>query len=219
MGTRASVDTVSVWHVAFHDALTECVGRFAMDAERCNDALQDLWLAVLLEEPPQSVREDAARLLGWLTCIARRRLIDFLRRERGRRQVPLGELVARDTGSCEEVGRCVRAVLASMAVEGDGAAARLLEQRFIEGRSVADIAHEMKLSPRVVSLRLQRAKRKFRNTWGGGGVIVIERQVHFVAIFATHLEHVCDLMVTSDTHREELPCDGSCSARLRWFAG
>jgi RNA polymerase sigma factor (sigma-70 family) len=165
------------WQREFQSALLAALARAGRGADERAEAIQDLWLRLLQAPPPDDVLSDRPRLLAWLTGAARRRLLDRLRRERRRRQTSLTDLpLLAPTAPKEREAMALRVhhVLASMATGRDAAATSLLELRFLDGLGVAEISERLRISPRAVSARLQRAKRKFRNAWiagEGGGII------------------------------------------------
>lgn len=60
-----------------------------------------------------------------------------------------------------------------MKANGEHAAADLLETRFLDGKSVAEIAAQLNKPPTAVSAQIQRAKKKFLAAWiavAGGGL-------------------------------------------------
>jgi RNA polymerase sigma factor (sigma-70 family) len=170
-----------------------------------DDALQDLWLNLLTAPPSAEVAVDHDRLFAWLSGAARRRLVDLIRRESRRRQVPLADApdAAVPSREREENALRVRAVLAELSASGSSSVARLLELRYIEERSVAEIGRELKLSPRVVSARLQRAKRKFREVWllRGGGRMLTEWTWSISRFFRVTFSPSERLTFWSDHHR------------------
>lgn len=108
------------------------------------DALQDALLAVLQAPPPEAVASDGERLRAWLFVVVQRRAVSLLRRERRRAHAPLtGEEASNVRHTPNETAVRVRAALDQLATEGNGAAARLLEMRFLEERSVAELADEL----------------------------------------------------------------------------
>lgn len=133
------------------------------------DALQELWLAVVRELPPAEVRAEDERLFAWLVGVARHRMLDQLRREARRRCEPLSEALHAATDRESDLEReesCdrVRTILGKM---GNESAARLLQLRHIEDHSVTEIAEMMGITRGAVKGRLQRAERTFRELWNG----------------------------------------------------
>ena len=169
------LETVERWCAAHGGRLAQIASEQTRNGELVRDALQEVWLGLLRCRPPDAVAADPQRLFAWLLVAVRRRAVDLLRRERLRSHRSLDEAadLAPDTpteAARREEGERVRSVMDSLAANCKGDA-RLLELRYFDERSVAEIAELLGLTPRAVSARLQRAKRKFRDAWlaGGGG--------------------------------------------------
>lgn len=112
------------------------------------------------------------RLGAWCAAPAR---VRSLRREHRRRETSLAEQPASkaepDSVRLEEADRA-RATLATMRATGAEAAAQLLEWRFLDGLSVAEIGIRLSTTRRNVTYRLRHAKDAFRTAWAqrwGGG--------------------------------------------------
>lgn len=144
--------------------------RFPRGGNGIDDALQDLWLALLRTPPPIAVVEHPARLHAWLHGAIRRRLLDAHRREIRRRQVEwvdrpdtvlAPEALLEQCEVCEQV----RDVLADMNAGRLKRAAGLLELRYLDGQSLAQIGERLGLTASEVSCRLRRAEKKFRAAW------------------------------------------------------
>lgn len=168
------LETVERWCAAHGGRLAQIASEQTRNGELVRDALQEVWLGLLYTRPPDAVAADPQRLFAWLLVAVRRRVVDLLRREH-LSHGPLDEAAdfARDTPTetaRREEGERVRSVMASLAANCEGDA-RLLELLYFDDHSVAQVAELLGLTPRAVSARLQRAKRKFRDAWlaGGGG--------------------------------------------------
>jgi RNA polymerase sigma-70 factor (ECF subfamily) len=114
------------------------------------------------EDVTQEVFANAAAALGgsepesptlaWLYTVARRRIVDQLRRPDRSRALSLelvGETAAADRGYGEEVARALDAALASMP-EGQG---RVGAGRLLRGRSFADLGRELGASEEACRMR------------------------------------------------------------------
>jgi hypothetical protein len=125
--------------------------------------------------PPDDVANDDTRLRAWLVCVARRCEVKQTRADRS--PAPLsGTEVARDSAERDERTNLLSAALDVLAGKS-AAAAHLLERHYLDELPVGELAKEMNLAPRVVSMRLSRAKKKLRAILEemGGGVATLER--------------------------------------------
>lgn len=169
----ATLPTHERWS-ARHGARLVCALRGGPEARFAEQAVQDTWLDVAEHPPPDDIAADDERLFAWLLVVARRRAVDISRRERRRAHALLTpDCATAPANDAERAERAelVRRVLDDMVANGDSDAAHLLEQRWLEGRSVREIARECGVSPNAISARLNRAKAKFRAAWvvAGGG--------------------------------------------------
>jgi RNA polymerase sigma factor (sigma-70 family) len=170
------IDDVERWWHCFGRILTRASHRSARRREMIEDAIQQLWVHLLVNPPPPEVVADPGRLFAWLLGATRRRVLDSRRREWRRHEVPLvvgaqsTDNVPAWIGTQEDYAR-VRSILAALDSNRGSSAAKILELRYIEDRSVSEIGKLLGLTPRQVSARLQRAKRQFRRVWrsAGGG--------------------------------------------------
>lgn len=171
------IDRVGRWFRDYHPELLRRLRHAARPGVSVEDALQDLWLAVLSTPLPAGVTEDPNRLRAWLWGVARRRFLDVTRREARRLQGSLGDpptagLDPSAVAEARESESDVHHVLTRLATGRSAVNVRLLELRYCDGLSLADIGRRFNMSPREVTVRLQRAKRKFRRAWAqrrGGG--------------------------------------------------
>lgn len=159
------------WPKSFGDRLA-CALR-GNPRSSLDDAIQELWLAMLRDLPPTEVRAEEERLFAWLLGVARHRMLDQLRREARRQCEPLSETLVADTAQesgieREEVQDRVQVVLRNLASSHESAA-QLLKLRHLEERSVIEIAKLMGITRGAVKGRLQRAQRMFRELWNGNG--------------------------------------------------
>lgn len=148
----------------------------AADSDWCEDARQDVALWLLVVGVPNDVATDPPRAAAYLRGVFQRKLLDILRREARHAHAALdAETFGRSDGiDRDRLAERVHATLARMREHGDGDSADLLERRFIDRRSVADLAAQLGKPPKSVSAQIQRSKQKFLAAWLKGGAI--ERQ-------------------------------------------
>ena len=168
-GSQVVAPAFQQWAACFGDRLVRTLrGNSRLSLE---DALQELWLAMLRERPPAEVRAEDERLFAWLVGVARHRLLDQLRREARRHCEPLSETLQAATEWESDIEReesCdrVHTILRKLA-DSHESSARLLQLRYLEDRSVTEIAEMMGITRGAVKGRLQRAERTFRELWNG----------------------------------------------------
>lgn len=156
-----------------------CRHRLPCDCE--DDVLQEVWLHVLLRPPSDEVAAAVDRLAAWLAGVLRHKAADVVRQLSRHRYVSLddvltagGEPAPLDSppepySNLTELAERTRTAISHLSVSSAGENVRLLELRYISGKSVAEIAAITGLTPEVVSARLQRAKRRVRNVVRGRG--------------------------------------------------
>lgn len=149
----------------------------SLDRQWRDDARQEVELQLLGTAPPEDVAGDPARREAYRRGALRRRLLDILRRESRHAHASLDALplAAPDHATRDRLAERVHAILAHLREHGEAQAANLLERRFLDGISLAEIGESLGKPPKSVSAQLQRAKKKFLFAWqtGGGGAITI----------------------------------------------
>jgi RNA polymerase sigma-70 factor (ECF subfamily) len=140
--------------------------------EQTEDVVQNVWLAVVRSWPQFQGEGAEARLRRWLPRVVRSKVADlFCRESRQPRQSPsAGELevaAAEENDPAvwlakEEEREAVRAALARLRAEVAPCNWRLLSGRYVEGRSVKDLAVAEGLTQHEVSCRLHRMLEKLR---------------------------------------------------------
>jgi RNA polymerase sigma-70 factor (ECF subfamily) len=151
--------------------------RFRLSAADREDCLQDVWSKVLtrLTEVPYDPRR--ARLSPWLITVARNLAIDALRRRR-RLAAELYEeaFAVVDAGpgpdaACDRLAlqARVRDVLTELSARAPAVSFQVLYLHAIDGRTNAEVAETLGLTPEQVRFRLHRMMRKFRDLFERSG--------------------------------------------------
>ena len=169
----------------FYDFYTPRILRFLSrsglpEADR-EDCLQDVWgeIVVHLANLPYDPRRG--RLSTWLITVARYRALNMLRRQR-RLYTGLidfeSDLLDPNPGpvaACECLSNRaqVKRVLSELAAQVSELNFQVLHQRFIDGRTSAEVADNLGLTPEQVRFRLHRMKQKFRDLFDRSGVDAI----------------------------------------------
>ena len=143
------------------------------EADR-EDCLQDVWTKVVavLDHLPYEPR--SGQLATWLMTVARNTTVDSIRRRQhvwvGLDQAKL-PVLARDPEPATEMERRemqarVRSVLVQLSERVSAISYGVLYQRGIEGRTCAEVADALRLTPGQVRFRFHRMKRVFRGLLG-----------------------------------------------------
>lgn len=134
--------------------------------DRADEAVQDTWLTAVRRVG--RFDPDAGGFAGWLRGIAANVLRNHFRRERlrrdsGRLRDPArqAEAAAEDSGRLHDPERL--AVALSALPDRYEA---VLRAKYLDGRSVADIAAESGDTPKAVESLLTRARQAFRDAYG-----------------------------------------------------
>ncbi|MFL5342022.1 MAG: RNA polymerase sigma factor [Gemmataceae bacterium] len=127
--------------------------------DRADDVLQETWLAAV-----RGIRRfdpERASFAAWLRGIAANVMRNRFRASRRRPTVSLnGELPHADRP--QEDGERITAALAALPDHYE----RVLRAKYLDGRSVAEIAAESGESPKAIESLLTRARAAFREAYG-----------------------------------------------------
>jgi RNA polymerase sigma-70 factor (ECF subfamily) len=131
--------------------------RLSPDLEAAADVTQEVFLAAV--KGWKGYRGDGSPLT-WLRAIARHKVADHLR-ARLRRPAQLSPEALPAAVPEEEAGRRATLIAGVMRSLPDGYA-ELLEEKYLEGLSVGQIARHRRSSEKAVESSLTRARRAFR---------------------------------------------------------
>ncbi len=168
-----SPELAAAWDRFYHmytPWIRALLGRFHLSEADREDCLQDVWSkvitcpAVLRDEP----RRD--RVWAWLTTVTRNQAIDTLRR---RRRYSFAwddgalDIADEDPGPAAAHDRIVaqdqvRSVLTELSERSPTISFQVLYLRAIEGKTSAEVAESLGLTPEQVRSRLHRMMRRLR---------------------------------------------------------
>ena len=136
--------------------------RLAPDLNTAADVTQEVFLAAV--RAWDSYRGTGSRLT-WLRAIARRKVVDHYRaRGRRGREVPLEASLLEARG--DDAPPAERAAMVSLVMRSlPGHQAELLEDKYLEGLSVRQMAGGRKMTEGAVTAALFRARQAFREAW------------------------------------------------------
>jgi len=142
------------------------------DADR-NDCFQDVWKEIVGSLQNFQYDPDRGRLCTWMMTVARNKAVDSIRRRNRQASENLSEVEAnsvldpRPDPSYEFERRSIQAqvrlALAELSGQVSAMSYNVIYLRWIEGRTTAEIAAALKLTPDQVRFRTHRMKRKFRD--------------------------------------------------------
>jgi RNA polymerase sigma-70 factor (ECF subfamily) len=135
------------------------------DVAGAEDALSEAFVAALVDWPRSGVPRTPE---AWLVTVARRRLIDALRRRKSAEESAghlglLAEERAAAAGEAPEERLALASALAHPALDPSLRVPLLLQ--IVYGFDAAAIGSVLRISPACMSQRLVRAKRKLREAW------------------------------------------------------
>jgi RNA polymerase sigma-70 factor (ECF subfamily) len=134
--------------------------RVAPDLETARDITQEVFVAAF--EQLDGYRGDASSLT-WLRSIARHKVADHFRAGAGNARQHQENVEALSTGSTAAAAREAQAVLVSLAMRQlPDHYVEALEEKYIEGLSVSDMASKRQTSEKAVESMLSRAREAFR---------------------------------------------------------
>lgn len=157
---------------SYDPLIRRCVAGYPMTEEDRFDCVQEAWTEVIARLGRFRYDPRRGRLRTWLHALARNKAVDVIRR-RHRHPVERlsgeaeGSLPGRDPDPAEDyVRRCerdmVRGAICQLSKKIHQCSYRVVYLRWIEGRTVPEIAVALGLTPQQVHFRHHRAMRKFR---------------------------------------------------------
>ncbi len=137
--------------------------RCAGQRDRADEAVQDAWLTAVRRVA--RFDPEAGAFAGWLRGIAANVLRNQFRRERCRKSSRRLPDLADESGRLSEAARQGERIAAALNSLPDRYEA-VLRAKYLEGRSVADIAAGSGETPKAVESLLTRARQAFRDAYG-----------------------------------------------------
>lgn len=162
--------SVELFLQRYRSLFFHCIGHFESEAAAREDLLQEIIVYVLERIDQQSYDPAKGSLGTWLYRVAWCRCVDLKRRDSARKTTKLatvGEKVPEradpsptpgETAGDEEMGTMVRKALAQLEPEERA----LLQQRFVDGRTIQEISEAIGISTETVKYRLKRASTSMR---------------------------------------------------------
>lgn len=165
-------DAVNAYLERYRSLFYHCIGHFEADAALRDDLFQELTWHAIDRLGRDSFDPTRGSFGTWLYRVAWCRCVDLKRRQNARRRVQLsvtgedlpekqdpspgpGEVVGD-----EEVGELVRAALATL----DEQDRSLLSQRYVDGRTLAQISEHLSITIEQTKYRLKRASSAMRRS-------------------------------------------------------
>ena len=133
-------------------------GRVIADSEVAEDVLQDSFLRLWRKQYPLQSEKEAEALL---TRAVRNASLNERRRKRG---VPIAMDIADETPDAEEKERAYDQLRRKIEGELTSTQKYILEEKEYGGRTLEDIARELKMEPAAVRMQLSRARKTLRDS-------------------------------------------------------
>lgn len=174
-GKTPSPGQVEAWerfYLACTPQIDLCIATFPISEEDRRDCVQEVWKAIITK--PRRFRHDPRRgqLSTWLRALVRNKAVDVIRRRRRNFSESLDlwmndSLPGREldpSAECErdQLRAAVREALEKLSTQVAPKSYEVLCLRWIEGRTVPDIAVALDLTPEQVYYRHHRVMQKFR---------------------------------------------------------
>lgn len=159
-------DAVALFLERYKALIYHCISHFEADYTIREDLYQDLVLFVLERLDREAFDASRGTFTTWLYRVAWCRCVDQKRREGARRRMKLTSLGDNDVpervdeapgpdelAGSSEVGGFVREALTELSDEERA----LLDRRFVQGETIADIAEALAISIEQTKYRIRRA--------------------------------------------------------------
>lgn len=175
-GDGAAVDRLAEW--AIEPLYRFCLYRVGGNRHHCEEVVQETMLRAIRELSLYEPERAGGRIFGWLTGIARNEIRRVHARERRGRSLETlwnrvdrelttalsrleRERIAEDVILREETGAIVNAALSQLPPHYQAA----LEAKYVDGRSVREIAAADRVTEKTIESRLARARDAFRTAF------------------------------------------------------
>lgn len=132
--------------------------RVIADPERAEDVLQDSFVRLWRKQYPLQSEKEAEALL---TRAVKNASLNERRRKRG---VPIAMDIADETPDAEEKERAYDQLKRKIDSELTSTQKYILEEKEYGGRTLEDIARELKMEPTAVRMQLSRARKTLRDS-------------------------------------------------------
>ncbi len=160
------------FYQTYTDVLRRMAAEFQLDGQESEDLVQEAWARVIVHLQEFHWHEDGAGLRGWLYTMIRNQALNLIR-QKVRHPLKLASgMEIRDfadpgPGPAEQWDACwdrelLHQVLADLAKTVSPLNHRLLTLRWLEERSLAEVAILLNISEKQVTYRQQRLFRKLR---------------------------------------------------------
>jgi RNA polymerase sigma-70 factor (ECF subfamily) len=161
-----------IFYGTYTGVLRRMAGEFHLDAGESEDLVQEVWAQVIVHLSEFDWQRQGSGLRGWLYTLVRNRALNLIRQKvrhpvRLAGALKLREVADRAPGPAAEWEvrwdrELMRLLLADLEKKVSALNHRLLILRWIEDRSLAEVARLLKLSEKQVTYRQQRLFRKLR---------------------------------------------------------
>jgi RNA polymerase sigma factor (sigma-70 family) len=160
------------FYLACTPLIEQCIATYPISEEDRRDCTQEVWKAIIGKLSRFRYDPHRGRISTWLHALTRNKAVDVIRRRRRHSIESLSDRVEKSlpghepdpAAECErhQLQTTVRDVLDRLSTEAPPRSYEVLYLRWIEGRTVPEIAVALGLTPEQVHYRHHRVMRKFR---------------------------------------------------------
>lgn len=156
-------ETWDLFYESHRSLIQHMVWRHRLPPEAAEDCIQEVWLEVV-KHLPRLKRRRTASFIAWLASVVRSKVARYRRRESVRATLPLEETaVSRPEPDTHSVtSEEIEAAFSWLREQTTPVNYRIVLMRFLDGRSVADVAAELKMSNEQIRYRQYRTAKKLR---------------------------------------------------------
>ncbi len=160
--------SVRSWFIQYHSKLLRYVsGKISSKAD-AEDIVQEIFVNSLRQLPLFSGKSS---LWTWMCAIARHEIADYYRRryaKRALKSLPLSQFLELDSLEISDQGEAYANSTAGVVVvlsKMKATQSELLQLKYVDGKSVAEIAHIVGRTIKAVEAELFRARIEFKTVW------------------------------------------------------
>lgn len=153
---------VCQWYDEYRPRILSYLEYKTSDSEAANELTNEVFLHALNQLP---LFQGKSQLFTWMMGIARHEVADYFRKKYAKRVLHLIPLDVRFHDGITATDSSVTEVVQSILADMPPVQQEMLQMKYVDGKSVADIAHELQRTIKAVEADLFRARRTFRTLY------------------------------------------------------